>query len=180
MIGNDVVLTKKQFDELLEYSCSLPTGTTIGKQWKKGVPYNNPKTWYLCEYVKHEGESKVGITYKKITAVFKKQERIMDKKTFLEFIQWQQDTFPNQTALEKLNHLDEEIKELKQSIVEKFDLKEIKFEFADCFLLLIAAASKQGLSFEDIHESIKDKFEIIKLRNWDLPDKNGVYHHIKD
>lgn len=28
-------LTQKQFDELLEYSTSIPTGTTAGKQWKR-------------------------------------------------------------------------------------------------------------------------------------------------
>lgn len=28
-------LTHREFDDLLEYSASLPTGTTIGKRWKR-------------------------------------------------------------------------------------------------------------------------------------------------
>lgn len=35
-------LTKKEFDNLPEYSCSIPTGTTIGKQWKKNCNFQRP------------------------------------------------------------------------------------------------------------------------------------------
>ena len=47
-----VHLTQKQFDNLLEYSLTNPTGVTIGKQWKRRRGDN----WYLCEYVKSEQE----------------------------------------------------------------------------------------------------------------------------
>ena len=30
-----LVLTRSELEELLEYSCSLPTGTTIGKKWRR-------------------------------------------------------------------------------------------------------------------------------------------------
>ena len=30
-------LTTKEFDDLLEYSCSIPTGTALGKKWKRHV-----------------------------------------------------------------------------------------------------------------------------------------------
>lgn len=72
----NIVLTQKEFDNLLEYSCSLPTGTTIGKKWKKGWPYYKPTEWYLCEYIKHDDPDKVGISYKRIVAVF----RLKNKK----------------------------------------------------------------------------------------------------
>ena len=34
---NKTYLTTKEFDDLLEYSCSIPTGTTLGKRWKRHV-----------------------------------------------------------------------------------------------------------------------------------------------
>jgi hypothetical protein len=55
-----VILTKEEFDALGEYSCSLPTGTTLGKIWKYNrlayAPsrFTNPKIkiedWYMGEY----------------------------------------------------------------------------------------------------------------------------------
>lgn len=42
------VLTRKEFDELLDYSCSLPTGTTIGKRWKRN---NNAYRRPLCSHL---------------------------------------------------------------------------------------------------------------------------------
>jgi len=32
-----ISLTQKEFNDLLEYSTSVPTGTTLGKVWKRGV-----------------------------------------------------------------------------------------------------------------------------------------------
>ncbi len=62
-----VLMTQKAFDDLLEYSCSNPTGTTIGKQWKMGWGRpDGPLTWYLCEYVDIEEEGHVGILRKTI------------------------------------------------------------------------------------------------------------------
>ncbi|MGY2732352.1 hypothetical protein [Sphingomonas sp. UYP23] len=37
------VLTQREFDDLPEYSLSLPTGTTPGKAWKRRIPWNAPK-----------------------------------------------------------------------------------------------------------------------------------------
>lgn len=33
-------MTKAKLDELPEYSCSLPTGTTPGKKWKRDVNFH--------------------------------------------------------------------------------------------------------------------------------------------
>lgn len=33
-------LTRKEFDEMLEYSCSIPTGKAIGKRWKRDENFN--------------------------------------------------------------------------------------------------------------------------------------------
>lgn len=47
-------MSRREFDELPEYSCTLPTGTTIGKKWKRREPYGadpDTATWYLGTYV---------------------------------------------------------------------------------------------------------------------------------
>lgn len=82
-----IELTREEFDALGEYSCSLPTGTTIGKRWKKnadayqgehsvisaaaeritGIPAN----WYMGEYVDDPNPKLVGIKWRKI--VLKKE-----------------------------------------------------------------------------------------------------------
>lgn len=45
-----VVLTQGQFDSLREYSTSLPTGTTPGKQWKRKFKSRFGDQWFLGEY----------------------------------------------------------------------------------------------------------------------------------
>lgn len=40
-------LTEKEFEDLPEYSRSLPTGITIGKRWKR----NEDDLWYMGEYI---------------------------------------------------------------------------------------------------------------------------------
>ncbi len=43
-----VRLTRHEFDRLGEYSCSLPTGTTAGKRWKRDAnAYRRPETFHL-------------------------------------------------------------------------------------------------------------------------------------
>lgn len=79
-----IVLTKSDFDELPEYSCSIPTGTTIGKRWKRNIyafdpSAHDPRTgnsiddWYLCEYVQHTDPKLVGIIYKHIVGILKRK-----------------------------------------------------------------------------------------------------------
>lgn len=79
-----IFLTQKEFDELLEYSTSVPTGTAVGKIWKRGVyvfkqngkVYNAgylphgceliEKKWFHCQYVKSEKLEHVDIKLKEI------------------------------------------------------------------------------------------------------------------
>ena len=60
-----VMLTWREFDVLHEYSCSLPTGTSVGKQWKRRIPYeirtDPPNEWYLGEYVESSIPGQIGI-----------------------------------------------------------------------------------------------------------------------
>lgn len=59
-------LTQEEFNELGEYSCSLPTGTTIGKRWKCRRPFEAEAadaTWFIGEYVPSEEPGMVGIKW---------------------------------------------------------------------------------------------------------------------
>lgn len=73
MCNKTVFLTRKEFDELPEYSCSIPTGTTIGKKWKMSNHYmsgyvhgKTEEMWWLREYVDIGDPKNVGITSKRI------------------------------------------------------------------------------------------------------------------
>lgn len=62
----DIVINRTELFALLEYSCSLPTGTTIGKRWRHNVhAYPDPRKplvppekheWKIGEFV--EGSTK--------------------------------------------------------------------------------------------------------------------------
>lgn len=62
-----VTLTRKEFEALPDYSCSLPTGTTIGKQWKKRKNYyDESKGWVRGTYSKQLEPDLVAITWENI------------------------------------------------------------------------------------------------------------------
>ena len=65
-----VVLSATEFTDLREYSCSFPTGTTIGKRWKcDDSKYKRPApkpNWWMAEYVEHEDPELVGIKWSRI------------------------------------------------------------------------------------------------------------------
>lgn len=65
-----IYLTQKEFDDLLDYSCSLPTGVIVGKKWKRRVPYRGePYEWFLGEYRKSEREGFVDTVFSHIVIV---------------------------------------------------------------------------------------------------------------
>lgn len=68
-----IVLTPREFETLPEYSCSLPTGTTVGKQWRRREPYQTgpgvEHTWWRGQYVEHPDPGKVGIEWDEIIMV---------------------------------------------------------------------------------------------------------------
>lgn len=64
-----VRLTQQEFDELLDYSCSIPTGTIIGKKWKRRNDYHDEsKGWMMGEYIQDPKgrEDMVGIEWSDI------------------------------------------------------------------------------------------------------------------
>ena len=66
----DTVISRADLFALLEYFCSLPTGTTIGKRWrcdvhayrKHPVPEDRHE-WQIGEYIEHTDPEKVGIRW---------------------------------------------------------------------------------------------------------------------
>ena len=46
-------VTAQEFAELLEYSCSIPTGQVVGKLWKRDLNFGMPtdeEKWVMGEY----------------------------------------------------------------------------------------------------------------------------------
>ncbi len=64
------MMTRSEFEALPEYSCTLPTGTTIGKRWKRRIPYMDridpPNDWYMGEYVECYKDGEIGIEWSRI------------------------------------------------------------------------------------------------------------------
>ncbi len=58
-----VALTQEAFDKLPNYSCSLPTATTIGKQWKR---QNGKGPWVMGEYAENPEPGMVTILWREI------------------------------------------------------------------------------------------------------------------
>jgi len=64
------MLSVREFEALLDYSCSLPTGQTIGKRWRRREPYVITETsqheFYMGEYVESLKRDMIGIEWTKI------------------------------------------------------------------------------------------------------------------
>lgn len=74
-----IVLTEPEFEALLEYSTSLPTGTSVSKRWKRAVPPNAPVEWWMGEYVPHADPKMVGIKWYMIVrhSKFPNQDQVL-------------------------------------------------------------------------------------------------------
>lgn len=69
----EIVISREELRKLPEYSCSLPTGTTIGKRWRRDVlsnkryhrviPADTPPEWMIGEYYDIGSETDVGIRW---------------------------------------------------------------------------------------------------------------------
>ncbi len=83
--------------------------------------------------------------------------------------EWAGKKFPQSNNLSITKHLEREVKEL-------IDSNE-PVEAADCFLLLLHHAYKNGY---DLLEEAKNKFQSVQFREWGSPDKDGVVEHIRN
>lgn len=64
-----VAVSESVFKRLMDYSCSVPTGTTIGRWWKRRVDYNDAsKGWLLgCYGPCATDPSKVTMHWRRLT-----------------------------------------------------------------------------------------------------------------
>lgn len=58
------VIDLAELESLLEYSTTLPTGTTIGKRWRRARrPGARVTEWWIGTYVEHPDPDRVGIEW---------------------------------------------------------------------------------------------------------------------
>jgi len=99
----------------------------------------------------------------------------MNKQQFETIVKWQDKVFTKATPLSCVNHLEEEVGELKKDIENgQFTQDEI----ADCFLLLFAICNKCGLGYEDILTLIDRKMEVNYQRKWGEVNEKGYVKHL--
>ena len=89
MLDEKVYLSEKEFNALSDYSCSIPTGTTLGKRWKRDlnaprrfhrVEPDAPPNWCMGEYVPDTDPKFVGIRWRKIIVVKGKLDPKLQRK----------------------------------------------------------------------------------------------------
>lgn len=85
---------------------------------------------------------------------------------------WTEKQFPSRNMESITNHLKSEIGELLENPTDII-------EFADCFMLLVDAASYQGIHMSDIWRAMGEKLEINKKRKWGEPNEQGFVEHIE-
>jgi phosphoribosyl-ATP pyrophosphohydrolase len=104
----------------------------------------------------------------------------MTKEMFEEITRWQKEIFTSATDITALAHLQEEVREVKEAVFLEVNEMLVAEEYADCFMLLFGSAALHGLSYEDICNVIKRKFEVNKQRKWGKPNEDGYVKHVKD
>jgi hypothetical protein len=63
---SETVISREDLAKLGEYSTTLPTGTTIGKRWRRNVQVHRrgvPAEWMIGEYVTDPNPAFVGIRW---------------------------------------------------------------------------------------------------------------------
>lgn len=65
-----ICLSEKDFESLDDYSCSIPSGTYVGKRWKRRFPYvHDPDVvpvWTMGEYCECDTPGQIGINWRPI------------------------------------------------------------------------------------------------------------------
>jgi NTP pyrophosphatase (non-canonical NTP hydrolase) len=103
-------------------------------------------------------------------------QKFMDKHR-----QWADATFgTDRKASAPIHHLLKEVKELIEAIENNEPRENVKFEFADCMILLLHGASMNDLPAKELFEYVEKKFAIAQTRKWGKLDENGVALHIKE
>lgn len=64
-VYGEEVISEADLIALPEYSCTLPTGTTLGKRWRCATKYTDRDSteWMIATYVEHPDPDRVGIAW---------------------------------------------------------------------------------------------------------------------
>lgn len=59
------VISRAELRALPEYSCSVPTGQTVGKRWRRNMHFGSTiePEWMIGEYIDHANPAKIGIRW---------------------------------------------------------------------------------------------------------------------
>lgn len=74
-----------------------------------------------------------------------------------------------------LKHLEKEAVEA----AEAYGTDGFRHELADCFLLLVDAARRGGVSLSDLLAASNEKLQINKKRTWATPTSDRPIHHVR-
>lgn len=92
---------------------------------------------------------------------------------------WAKKTFGDTPKTAAVKHLQKEVKELLEEIERGTSDYDKTMEFADCMILLLHAADKNGIDVKELFKAMKHKFSINQTRRWPAPNADGVAEHIK-
>ena len=109
----------------------------------------------------------------------KELQKLMD-----DIAEWSDKEFgERQRTVPILYHLKKEVPEAidacQNYLESDFYNGRAKLEIADCFMLILDAATHFNMSAEDLIFYTALKLDINKNRKWGKPDVNGVIEHIK-
>jgi uncharacterized protein YabN with tetrapyrrole methylase and pyrophosphatase domain len=77
------------------------------------------------------------------------------------------------------NHLKEEAAEVKAAVWAN-DRHELKFQLADCLIIMLDLAALYDITADEMIEATSDKMITNYSRKWEGPDQHGMYHHKKE
>ena len=93
----------------------------------------------------------------------------MNEDLFYKIGEWSKKVFSDANSIDHLQKLKIEAQEAQET---PYRIE----EYADCAIAFFSAAYKADISFYELIEAIKDKFEVNKQRKWKkLSD--GTYQH---
>lgn len=95
-----------------------------------------------------------------------------------ELARWSDATFTDHRDPERtLVHLQREVTEALVAV--RHELDDVAFEFADLFMLVVDAARRYGLEWDELLWYVQAKHEINLQRTWGKPDADGVVEHVR-
>jgi NTP pyrophosphatase (non-canonical NTP hydrolase) len=112
-----------------------------------------------------------GKTYKGLSELFNCQLTLVKNAATIQhrISQWSEETFPNQTTSAKIDHLADEVQEVRENPNDGEEL-------ADCAILLFNLAERAGVN---LMMEVENKFAKNRKRTWGVPDERGVVKHIE-